>query len=291
MEPSLRSDLGVGMRHERTVWRLSMPANKPCSLLWAAHDCSRDKISLFSIDFRTQLNSHFTTVPMAIPLTGQQRNGVFIAQLQLIFVRRRGAAVGAIICAVIDITTFDKVGGRRRTKIIGNFSPRFFFACCAAFLAPYYTTNATLDNRKVGTGNARPKPAKVLDVVKHVGGLVPVAHPSTGIGTTTTITTIIDGIIIPPDVDGITPEHHLGAVLDDRSALDPNPEGNGGAVMDAKLAAGGGYGRAVAVGDVDRAGHGPVRRDGAVGGIDDVDGLALPSAVGRGKKIREGKQG
>ena len=222
---------------------------------------------------------------MVIPLTGHQRNGAFIAQLQLIFVRRRGAAVGAIICAVIDITTFDTVGGRRRIQIIGNFS--LFFACCAAFLASYYTTNATVDNRKVGTGNARPKPTKVLDVVKHVGGLVPVAHPSTGIGTTT----IIDGIIIPPDTDGITPEHHLGAVLDDRSALDPNPEGNGGAVMDAKLAAGGGYGRTVAVGNVDRAGHGPVRRDGAVGGIDDVDGLTLPSAVGRGKKIREGKQG
>ena len=220
---------------------------------------------------------------MVIPLTGHQRNGAFIAQLQLIFVRRRGAAVGAIICAVIDITTFDKVGGRRRIQILGNFS---FFACCAAFLAPYDTTNATVDNRKVGTGNARPKPTKVLDVVKHVGGLVPVAHPSTGIGTTT----IIDGIIIPPDTDGITPEHHLGAVLDDRSALDPNPEGNGGAVMDAKLAAGGGYGRTVAVGNVDRAGHGPVRRDGAVGGIDDVDGLALPSAVGRGRKIcRYGK--
>lgn len=244
--------------------------------------------NIVAFDSRTQLNSHFTTVPMTMPLTGQQRNGAFIAQLQLIFVRRRGAAVGAIICAVIDITTFDKVGGRRRIQIIGNFS---FFACCAAFLAPYYTTNATVDNRKVGTGNARPKPAKVLDVVKHVGGLVPVAHPSTGIGTTTTITTITDGIIIPPDVDGITPKHHLGAVLDDRSALDPNLEGNGGAVMDAKLAAGGGYGRTVAVGNVDRAGHGPVRRDGAVGGIDDVDGLALPSAVGRGKKIREGKQG
>ena len=116
------------------------------------------------------------------------------------------------------------------------------------------------------------------------------AHPSTGIGSTTDA--ITDGIIIIPlDVDGIAPEHHLGAVLNDRSALDPNPEGDGGAVMDAQLAAGGGYGRAVAVGDVDRTRHGPVRRDGAVGGIDDVDGLALPSAVRGERKIRKGKQG
>ena len=268
------------MRGRSGVYQCRGTSPAPCcGQLTTAHE---NNIVVFDrLQNSTQLSSYDRIVPMAIPLTGQQCNGVFIAQLQLIFVRRRRAAVGAIICAVIDITTFAKVGGRRRIQIIGN-------ACCAAFLAPYYTTNATLDNRKVGTGDARPKPAKVLDVVKHVGGLVPVAHPSTGIGSTTTIT---DGIIIPPDVDGITPEHHLGAVLDDRSALDPNPEGNGGAVMDAKLAAGGGYGRTVAVGNVDRAGHGPVRRDGAVGGIDDVDGLALPSAVGRGKKIREGKQG
>ena len=114
------------------------------------------------------------------------------------------------------------------------------------------------------------------------------AHPSTGIGSTTDA--ITDGIIIIPlDVDGIAPEHHLGAVLNDRSALDPNPEGDGGAVMDAKLATGGGYGRAAAVGDVDRAGYGPVSRDGAVGGVDDVDGLALPSAVRRERKDTQGK--
>ena len=219
----------------------------------------------------------------------QQRNGVFIAQLQLIFVRRRGAAIGAVICVIGIIC--DKIGGRRRIiQIIGNFFPSFFLSCCAAFLAPCYTTIIPLNHRKVGTGNARPKPAKVLDVVIHVGGLVPVAHPSTGIGTTT-ITTITDGILIPPNVDGVAPEHHLRTILNDRSALDPNPEGDGGAVMDAQLAAGGGYGRAVAVGDVDRTRHGPVRRDGAVGGIDDVDGLALPSAVRGERKIRKGKQG
>lgn len=181
----------------------------------------------------------------------------------------------------------DNVGGRSRIQAIGNFFPSFFLACCAALLASY-TSIMPLNHRKVGTGNARPKPAKVLDVVIHVGFLVPVAHPSTGIGTITITTTITDGAIITPDV-GIAPEHHLGAVLDDRSALDPNPEGNGGAVMDAQLAAGGGYGRAAAVGDVDRTGHGPVRRDGAVGGVDDVDGLALASAVRRGRKIRKGK--
>ena len=81
------------------------------------------------------------------------------------------------------------------------------------------------------------------------------------------------------NVDGIAPKHHLAAVFNDWSTLDPNPKGHGGAIMDAQLSTGGGYRRAVTVGNMNRPRYGEMCRDGAVGGIDNVDGLILAVAA------------
>ena len=155
--------------------------------------------------------------------------------LQFIFIRREGVAV-------IIIGNGSVIGSDLLTLTATSTFPVSSFIHTSTFL---WATVAALNDRKVGTGNARPQPAKVLDIVIHIGSLVPVAHPSG-------VIIAIDTTITPPNIDVISPKDHLAAMFNYRSALDPNPKGHGGTIMDAKLPAGSRYRRAVTVGNINR---------------------------------------